>query len=144
MHVIIDHGRQLVVGGRYRVNITGEVQIQRFERHRLAIAPARGATLDAKGRTHGRLANGRGRPLTNMRERLSESQRGRGLALTERSRGDGRHHDILRARTFRQGLDGLQLDLGNVATVGLEKVLGNTHLGRQLGDGPQRGSASNL
>ena len=48
-----------------------------------------------------------------------------GLALAERSGGDGRDDDVLGAGPVLHSLDGIEVDLGGARAVGLEAVLGD-------------------
>src|SRR6266849_731559 len=126
------------------LRITRQVQVEKLHRHHLAVASARGAALDAKGRAHRRLANGHRRGPSDAGEGLAESDRGRRLAFAERRRRDRRHHDVLRLRPVGELFDRLELDLGHIAAVRLEEVRADAHARGDLGHWEQPGPASDL
>src|SRR5215210_1623411 len=79
--VVVDHGREQVVGRRYRVRVPCQVEVEHLHRHDLAVAAARRPALDPERRPHRRLAHGYRRRLADVGERLPEAHRRRGLPL---------------------------------------------------------------
>ena len=121
VEMVVHHGGQQVVRRSHRVEVAGEVQVQVLEGDDLAVAATGGATLDPEGRSHGGLTDGDGRPLPDAGERLPEADRRRGLSLPERGRGDGRDHDVAGGRAVRQGVHGVEADLGDGRAVRFEQ-----------------------
>src|SRR5580698_1417780 len=121
VQMVVDHRGQLVVRRGHRVHVPGQVQVQRLERHRLAVAAARGAALDPERRPHRRLPDRDCRPPADVPHRLAEPDRGGGLPLAERRRRDGRHHDVARPRPLRERPDRIEPDLGDMLAVGLDQ-----------------------
>ncbi len=144
VQMVVHHGGQEVVGRRHRMQIAGEVQVQRLERDDLAVAAAGSATLDPEGRPHRRLPDGDGGLLADAGQCLSQPYGGGGLSLSERGRGHRRHHDVASPRPNGQLLNGLQAHLGHMGAVGLQQRGGNAHLCRDVGDGCQRGAPCDL
>src|SRR5258708_35223698 len=80
-----------------------------------------------------------------MVERVREADRGRGLALARRRRGDRRNQDELAVRTVLERLDELHRDLGLVVTVGLEVLGSDAELfARDIDDQPLLGGLGDL
>ena len=132
MDLVVDHRRQQVVRGGDRMHVAGEVQVQPFHRHDLAVATAGGAAFDSERRSHRRLADGDcGRPA-DVRQGLSQPDRGGRLAFAEWRRRDRRHDHILRLRSPRERFDGFELDLGHVVPVRLQQIWCDAHPLRYL------------
>ena len=144
VEVVVDDGRQRVVGGRHRVHVAGQVEVERLERRGLAVAAAGRSALDAEGRTHRRLPDGGGGPLADVGHPLGEADGRRRLALAERGGGDGGDHDVAGPGPVGQCVDGVEGDLGHVAAVGLEEVLVDPHGCGHVGDREERGRAGDL
>ncbi len=144
MEMVVEHGRQHVVGGGHGVHVAGEVEVQRLEGHCLAVAPARRASLDAEGGAHRCLADGDGGALGDVAHGLAETERRGRLALAQRSGGDGRDDDVPGAGPIGERVDGVQAHLGHVLAVRLEQVLGNARLGGDLGHGLECGPSRDL
>ena len=136
--VVVQHRREHVVRGGDGVEVAGEVQVERLHRHHLRVAAARRAALDAEGRAHRRLPDGHRGALADVAHGLAEADRGGGLALTERGRGDGRDHHVLGLRPVGQLVDRVELDLGDVAAVRGDQVRRDAHLGGDVDQRPQR------
>ena len=107
LEVVVHHGRQKIVRSRHGVEIARQVQIEVLERHHLAVPAAGRAAFDPEGRPHGRLTDGDGRLLAQAGECLPEADGRGGLALSERGRRNGRHHDVAGLRPVRQDFDGI-------------------------------------
>ncbi len=131
--VVVDHGGQEVVGGRHRVQVARQMQVQVLERDDLAVAAAGRAALDPEGGAHGGLADGDGRLPPDAGQGLTEADRRGGLALAERRGGHGGHDDVAGTGAVGQGLDGVEADLGDVRAVGLEQPGSDAHLRRDVG-----------
>src|SRR3712207_9054319 len=74
--VVVYDGGEHVVGRRYRVVVTGAVQIEGLHGHHLAVAAACGAALDPESGSHGGLADGDCGPLADVGERSEERRVG--------------------------------------------------------------------
>ncbi len=144
VEVVVEHGRQEVVGGGDGVHVPGEMEVERLERHRLAVPASRRAALDAEGRAHRRLADGDGGALGDMAHGLAETERRGGLPLAERRGRDGRDDHVSGTGPIRERLDGVEVHLGHVLAVGLEQPFGDARLGGDLGDGLERGPPRDL
>src|SRR6185312_6868426 len=92
VEVVVEHRGEQVVRRCDRVEVTGEVQVEDLHRYDLAVAAARGTALDPEGGAHGRLPDRDRGPLPDVGERLTEPDRGGGLALAQRRGGDRGHH----------------------------------------------------
>jgi len=85
--VIVDHGRDEVVGCGERVEITGEMQVDPVSWNHLGVTAAGGAALDTETRAQRRLAQRAGNRLADVLEALGQADGSGGLAL---ARGGGR------------------------------------------------------
>ena len=132
VEVVVDHRRQHVVGGGDGVHVAGQMEVEGLHRHHLAVAAAGGPTLDAERRPHGGLADGDGRPPPDVAERLPQPHRGRRLALSQGSRGDGADDHVTGPGAVGELFDRLQLDLGHAVAVTLEEVFPDPHLCRDV------------
>ena len=118
--VVVDHRRERVVRRGDRVHVAGEVEVERLERHHLAVAAARGTALDPEGRAHRGLPDRDRGALADDAHGLPEAD-GRGrLPLAERGRGDRGDDHVPGPRPVGQLLDGLEVDLRDVLAVGLD------------------------
>ena len=126
------------------MHIASEMEVEALHRNDLRIAPAGGAALDAEGGAHRRLAQGQHPLLADVLETLGQPDGGRGLALAERSGGDGGHQDVFGARAIGQLLDGGQIDLGDVASVLLEQMGADPDRGGDVPDWLQGGAAGDF
>lgn len=133
MEVASRDGRgEQVVGGRRRVNVARQVQVELVHRDHLRVASSGGTSLDAKRRTLTRLTHARERRLAEVgAERLRESDRRRRLALSERGRRDAGDDDVLAVAAVLERVEDLELDLCLVAAVHLEVLGRNPDLGRE-------------
>ena len=133
LDVVVEHGREQVVGVLDGVEVAREVQVDVFHRDDLGIAAAGRTALDAEDRAEGRLAQGQHRLFAQQVHRVGKTH-GRGrLALARRGRVDGGHEDEL-------GLLGTvgqlgHVDLGHVVAVRDELVIGQAELVGDLLDG---------
>src|SRR5918999_707960 len=132
VEVVVDHGGELVMGLGDRVDVTGEVQIERLHRHDLAVAAAGGAALDAEHGTHRSLAHSHRRRLADMLEGLPKAYGSRRLPLTQRGWRYGGDHHVFGLRPVGELLDGVELYLGDALSVGLQEVLTDAYLGGDL------------
>ena len=64
-HVRVEERREQVVGGRDRVHVAGEVEVEILHRHDLRVAGAGGAALDAEDRAERGLADAQERLLAD-------------------------------------------------------------------------------
>ena len=142
LDVVVEHRGEKVVGRADGVEVAREVQVNVLHGHHLGVATAGGAALDAKHGTQRRLAQGQDAPLAKTLQSVCQANGGRGLALA-RGRGvDGRdQHELGAARAVAQLGD---VDLGHLAAVGNELVVGDAKGGGNLVDGPDLGLLRNL
>ena len=144
VEVVVDHGRQQVVGGRDGMEVASEVEVEQLHRDDLAVAPAGRAALDAEGRTHRRLADGDGRLLADVAHGLTETD-GRGrLTLAEGGWRHRRDHDVAGQGPVGQLGDGLELDLGQLVAVGLQQMGAQAHGPGDLDEGTARRALGDL
>src|SRR5215204_294887 len=132
VEVVVDHGGELVVGLGDRVDVASEMQIEILHRHDLAVAAARGATLDAENGAHRGLAHRHRRRLADVLERLSQADGGRRLPLAQRGWRYGGDHHIFGLRPVGELLDGVELYLGDAFSVRLQEMIPDAYLGGDL------------
>src|SRR5918995_1662412 len=137
VEVVVDHGGELVVCLGDRVDITGEVQIERLHRHDLAVAAAGGPALDAENRAHRGLAHRHRSRLADVLECLPEAYGGRRLPLTQRGWRYGGDHHVFCLRPVGELFDGVELYLGYAFSVGLQEMLTDADLGSYLVQRPE-------
>ena len=119
-HVRVEERREQVVGGRDRVHVAREVEVQVLHRHDLRVAGAGRAALDAEDRAERGLADAQERLLADRAHALRERDRRRRLALAGLGRRDRRDADDLAVRLVLQPVEHRQADLRLVAPVGLD------------------------
>ena len=137
-HVRVEERREQVVGGRDRVHVAGEVEVEILHRHDLRVAGARRAALDAEDRAERGLADAQQRLLADRAHALRERDRRRRLALAGLGRRDRRDADDLAVGLVLQPVEHREADLRLVAAVGLDLV----HLrGRRPPRSPGSGGA---
>src|SRR5919112_679720 len=132
VEVVVDHGGELVVGLGDRVDVAGEVQIERLHRHDLAVAAPRGAALDAENGAHRGLAHRHRRRLADVLESLPQANGGRGLPLAQRRWRYGGDHYVFSLRPVGELLDGIELYLGDALSIGLQEMLTDAYLSGDL------------
>ena len=109
VQAVVEERARQVVGRADGVDVAGEVEVEVLHRDDLAVASAGGAALDPEDRTERWLADAHGGLVADRIEALGQADGRRGLALAERRRGDGGHHDVLAARALGlQALDALR------------------------------------
>ena len=122
VEVVVDEGRQQVVGGGDGVEISRQVQIHALGRNDAGPAGTAGAALDTERGAHGGLAQSEYGAPPAQSEALSEADRGRGLALSGGRGGDTSDDDVVGLLPRRGGgsvvSQNIQGDLGDVAPVG--------------------------
>ncbi len=133
----VDGGGAEVVGHADCVNVAREVQIEVLHGHDLAVAPARSTTLDAERGPHRWLTDCSHGSVPQMSQRLSQANRGGGLALAQRGGGYGRHVNIPGGGTVSEFLLYIQMDLGFVSAVEFEIILGESDGCCDLCDGAE-------
>ena len=138
VQVVVDHRGEHVVRGGDGVEVAGQVQVERVHRHDLAVAAAGGAALDAERRPERGLAQRQRRRPADPVQPLRQPDRGRRLALAERGRASPQSPRRTWPGPVGQDLLGDRRDLGEVAAVRLEAVLGEPGPGRDVGDRLER------
>ena len=70
---VIDHRGQQIIRCGYRVDVSGEIEIERFHRHDLRISAACCATFDPECRSLRRLSKADDRAFADELHRLAEA-----------------------------------------------------------------------
>ena len=143
-HAGVDRRRDQVVRRGDGVDVAGQVQVEVLHRHHLAVAAAGRAALDAEGRPLRRLADRRHDALAQHAQPLRQADGGRGLALAQRRRRDGRHVDVLALRPVGELRQHVQVDLGLVLAVQVQVVGAESQRRRNVEDRLQLRSLRNL
>ena len=132
------------MGAADGVEVAGEVQVDLLHRHDLGIAAAGGPALHAEAGAERGLAQGDHRLLADPVQPVAQADRGGGLALAGRGRGDRGHQHKAAVGTVRVLGDPAQVELGDVATVMEQRRVRDIHpLGHGL-DRLQLGRARDL
>ena len=142
--VIVEQGREEVVGGRYGVEIAREVQVDVLHRYDLRVAAAGRAALDAEAGTQRGLTQATHGPLADAVEAVAQADRGGGLALARRRRRDGRDQDQLAVLVLLRRVDEIERHLGLVGPVIQQRAVGDADPLSDLGDRLHLGFARNL
>ena len=96
--MIVQTGCNQIVGNADRVHIAGEVQIDVLHRYDLCVAATSRAALNAEYRTERWFAQRRENILTQLVQRIRQSDSCRRLALARRGRRDRSHQHQLAVR----------------------------------------------
>src|SRR5262249_52685070 len=139
VEVVVEARGEQVVCAPDRVDVPGEVEIDRVRRNHLGAAAAGPPALDAETRPDRRLAKGDDRPTTDPPESLAEAARPGPLSVVGWRRGDGRDDHGLPRRRGAPGGERLGGDLRDLAAIGNELVLGEANAGGDLRDGAATG-----
>ena len=127
--VIVDHGRQQIVGRSDRVEVAGEVKVHFLHWDNLRITPAGCASLHAEARYERGFPDADGSVLSDPVQCVAESHRSRRLSFARRRRIDrGDQHQIA-VIPVPNRLDELGRNLGLVMAEGQQVPLRNTELG---------------
>ena len=133
LNVVIQHGGQQVVGRADGVEVTGEVEVDLLHGDHLGISTAGRAALHTEHGAQAGLAQAENDLFAQLIEGIGQSHTGGGLTLACRRGVDGGHqHQLGLSRHLSQGVE-IQLGLG--AAIGLQHVLGNSKLGGHFCDG---------
>jgi len=125
------------------MKVAGEVEVDFLHRHDLTVSPAGGAALDSEDRPEAGLAQAEHGIPSTQRERIGESDGGRGLPLSGRRRADARdQHEAPIARSF--GASGLEWDLRLVVPERDDVFWSQADLGSDFLDGSKCGFLCNL
>jgi len=136
----INRCRAEIVCGADRMNVAGQVQVEVLHRHNLAITAASCPTLDPKCRSHRRLAYGSNRFVAQGTQRLRQTNRRRGFALTKRCRRNRRHIDVFGVRALCQALTDIQMDFSLKLAVEFQVIFLKPHGARYFHNGFQDSS----
>ena len=142
--MVVQQGRQQVVGGGDGVEIPGEVEVDRLHRRRLGPAAAGGPALDAEHRAQGRLAKGDDGPATDPVQGIAQTYGGGGLPLPRRRRIDRGDQHQPSVRAIGQGRQVIEGHLGHVTAIGQQHLLRQPGPGGDLGNGTKGRCPSNL
>jgi hypothetical protein len=132
--VVVDHCREQIVSAGNGVEITGEMQVHFFHRHHLRHAATRGAALHAEIRPERGFTDADHGLLADPVEAVTQSHRGRGLALARRRRIDRGDEDQLSIGPVFLPGDEVSRNLGLVMAVGNQIFLLDAELGADLHD----------
>ncbi len=89
VNVVIQHGREQIIGRANGMEVAGKVQINIFHGHDLRITAASGATFHTKARAQGRFAQTDRGLFADAVETVAKSHRSGGFALPSRRWSDG-------------------------------------------------------
>ena len=106
----VERRREQVVGGRDRVEVAVEVEVDLLHRHDLGVAAAGAAALDPEHRAHRGLAQAQHHVLADLAQALRERDRGGGLALAGLRRRDRRGDDQLAVGPVGQPVEDRERD----------------------------------
>ena len=109
LNMIIKHSGKQIIRRSNRVKISCEMKVQIFHRHNLGVTASRRAALNPETRAKRRFPKRDDRPLTKLRQRLSQTYRRRRLSFSGRSRINRRYKHKL---TIRSVLDPLPHIIG--------------------------------
>ena len=119
--MVVEHGRQQVVGRADGVEVAGEMQIDVFHRQHLGITAAGRPALDAEYRPQRRLAHRHHRLLSQPLQGVGQTDGDRGFALAGRCGVDGgnQHQPPLFGRQRRHRR---RVDFGFVAAIVFQRL----------------------
>ena len=95
VHVVVEHGRQEIVGALDGEQIVAQTEQALVERRDDRLAATGATTFAAEGRAERRLAQTRGRPMAQRGQAHRQTDRRHRLAFTRRSRRHRTHEDVL-------------------------------------------------
>src|SRR5690625_4564184 len=102
------------------MHVAGEMQIESFHRHYLAVPASGGAALDSQSGAHRRLADRDNRTPSGAVEALPQSHRGGCFSFAQRSGSNGTDNHIFGLGARLELVNGGEVDLGDSAAIGLE------------------------
>jgi hypothetical protein len=135
--VVVQAGREQVVGTGHRVEVAGEVEVDVVGRHHLGAPAAGPAALDPEAGAEGRLPEGDHRAPADPAEGLAEPDGHGGLAVAGRRGSDGRDEDEVAVGLALPRLQRAQVDLRLVVAVGEDIGRVQPQPGRHVQDGPE-------
>ena len=142
--VVVDSGRQQVVGLADGSEVAGEMEVDVLHGHDLGVTAARCAALDAEDRPHGRLAQADHRLSADAVEGIAQTNREGSLAFAGRRGADGGDQHQSAVLPFGLAVEPVQRDLGLVVAVRLQGVIGDAGPGGDVTDALQAGVLSDL
>ena len=144
VHVIVDQGREQVIGGANRMKVARKMQVDVGHRNDLGITAAGRAAFHAETRPEARLTQADQRVLSEQIHRVPETNRGRRLSLACRRRRHGCHQDQLSVLADAVAPDEVGADLGLVVAIGNEVFGGDAEPVGNLLDRFERRRTGNL
>ena len=117
MDVIIQAGRDQVIGRRDGMHIAGKVQVDVFHRHYLRITAAGSAALQPEYRSEAWLTQRHHRLLADAVQRVSQADRRRRLSFSGLGRVDRRDQDQLAVFLVFVAVEHIQAQLGFVLSI---------------------------
>ena len=115
--MVVEHGRDEVVGSTDGVEVAGEVEVDVFHGNDLGISAAGGTALDAEDRAERRLTECDDDVLADLSHAVGETDGRGGLALTRRGGVDGGDKDEFAVRFVGIILQKFIVDLRFVVAV---------------------------
>src|SRR6202041_229016 len=141
----VDRRGQQVVRGRDGMDVAREMEVKLLHRDDLAVATARGATLDSERRALARLAHAGENLFAQMcAERLAQADSRSGFSLTEWGWRDRRDGNVLSIRAALEAVADRKVHLGLALAVQLELVGENASFGRDPLNRDRFGSLSDI
>ena len=126
VHVVVDQGREQVMGRADRVEITREMQVDVGHRYDLRVAAAGGAAFHAETGAETGFAQANDGIFADPVKSVAEADRRRRLAFACRCRRYGSNQYQFAVFLPVVGANEIGADLGLVITVGNQCVVGNT------------------
>ena len=132
--VVVDQGREGVVGAGNGVEVTGEVEVDLLHRHHLGVAAAGRPALDSHHRAERGLTQRHHGVLPQLCQRVGQADERGGFALAGRCRRYAGDNDQLAGVAGRDLGD---VHLGHVLAVRDERILADPGLCGDVGDGSE-------
>ena len=112
VNVVVNHGRQQIVGKRDGIEVTREVQVNVLHWNDLGLTAACGAALHAKYGPQGGLAQANHRTFSNVVQRVSQTHCGGCLTLAGRCWTDRCDQNQFTVWTITQSINKVQRNFG--------------------------------
>ena len=117
MDMVIDHGRQQVVGCGNGMHITGKMQVDVIHRYNLGITAAGCTALNTEDRSQGRFPQSYYGLLAHFVQSLGQANAGSGFAFASWGGSNGRNQDQFPIGFVLQAFQHIQGDFGFVVAI---------------------------